>query len=77
MTLELVEMRETAGKTLQQAADWLRVSRSHLWNCEQGHAKLTPDQDADLRTFYLARISERMERLVASLPADKEIPGAK
>jgi hypothetical protein len=77
MTLGLFEMRDQAGKTLQQGADWLRVSTSHLWPVEQGRAKLTPDQDAGLRAFYLARIAERMQRLVASLPADKEIPGAK
>ncbi len=77
MTLGLFEMRDQAGLTLQQASDWLRVSTSHLWNCEQGRANLTVEQDANLRTFYLARVSERMQRLVASLPADKEIPGAK
>jgi len=68
MMLGLFDLRDQASLTLQQAADWLRVSRAHLWNVEQGSAKLTPDQDLDLRTFYLARISERMQRLVASLP---------
>jgi hypothetical protein len=69
MALGLQEMRDQAGLTIQRAADWLRVSRSHLWNCEQGSARLSPGQEEDLRTFYLAQISERMQRLVASLPA--------
>jgi hypothetical protein len=77
MALELFEMRNQAGMTLQRAADWLRVSRSHLWNCERGHAKLTPDQERDVRTYYLAEIAGRMKRLVASLPADSEGPGEK
>ena len=72
MALGLLELRDQAGLPIHRAADWLRVSQSHLWNVEQGRAKLTPDQDTDLRAFYLARIAERMERLVASLPEASE-----
>jgi hypothetical protein len=77
MALGLLELRDQAGLPIHRAADWLRVSQSHLWNVEQGRAKLTPQQDADLRTFYLARINERVQRLVASLPADSETPDEK
>jgi hypothetical protein len=73
MALGLFEMRDQAGATLQQAADWLRVSTAHLWNCEQGRAKLTAEQDAGLRAFYLARIKERMERLAAAITADADV----
>jgi hypothetical protein len=51
----------------------LGVSHGHLWNCEQGLARLTSEQDAGLRSFYLARIAERMKQLAATLQADGEI----
>ena len=76
MGSELYELRDQAGETLERAASWLGVSKSHLWNCEQGRAKLTAEQDAGLRAYYLARIAERTQRLIASLQADNENPGA-
>ena len=77
MQNELFDLRDQAGESVARAALWLRVSTSHLWNCEQGLARLTPEQDADLRSFYLARIGERMKQLAATLQADSEIHDAR
>lgn len=69
MRLELSELRDQAGETLQRAAAWLRVSVSHLSNCERGVARLTNEEEASLRGFYFARIKERLARLVDDLAA--------
>lgn len=76
MPNELFDLRDQARESVARAALWLGVSTSHLWNCEQGLARLTPEQDAGLRSFYLARIAERMKQLAATLQADGETPGA-
>jgi hypothetical protein len=75
MGSELYELRDQAGETLERAASWLGVSKSHLWNCEQGRAALGAEQLSSLQAYYLQRISERMERLGASLPTDSGIQG--
>ncbi len=75
MPLGLFELRDHAGKTLQQASDWVGVSTGHLWNCENGRGTLTVEQDAGLRAFYLAQIAERAKRFTASLDADNETNG--
>jgi hypothetical protein len=69
-------LRDQAGESIHRAAAWLHVSHGHLWNCEQKLTHLTPEQDASLRSFYWARIAERMKQLAATLQADGEIHGA-
>ena len=76
MQNELFDLRDQARESVARAALWLGVSTSHLWNCEQGLARLTPEQDARLRSFYLARIAERMKQLATTLQADSKIHGA-
>jgi hypothetical protein len=76
MQNELFDLRDQAGDSVARAALWLGVRTSHLWNCEQGLARLTPEQDGSLRSFYLTHIAERMKQLAATLQADGEIHGA-
>jgi hypothetical protein len=65
------ELRSQSGKSIAESALWLGVSSGHLSNCERGLAKLTPDEDASLCSYYLTGISERLSRLAACLPAGK------
>jgi hypothetical protein len=64
------ELRSQAGKSIAESALWLRVSTGHLSNCERGLAKLTPEEEESLCSFYLASIRERLNRLAASLPTE-------
>jgi len=64
---ELSELRRQAEETVLRAANWLGVSAGHLSNCERGLASLTPEQEAAIRTYYLARIKDRLDRLSASI----------
>jgi hypothetical protein len=69
------ELRIHAGKTIAEAAQWLRVSHGHLGNAERGLSKLTPAEEADLCAFYLESIRERLARLAraaACIPASAE-----
>jgi hypothetical protein len=67
MQPELRDLHSQSGTSYERTAQWLGVSVGHLWNCVNGLAHLTPEQDAALRSYYLLRIKKRLERLANSL----------
>lgn len=59
---KLKELRIRSGKSLQQVADAVETSKTHIWDLEQGNsANPTHDLLVKLATFFRVSVSELIE----------------
>jgi len=67
---KLKSLREERGESLQQVADGVGVSRTHIWELESGNKKLNPSFDLvrklaehfDVTIEYLMDIQSKMTK---------------
>jgi transcriptional regulator with XRE-family HTH domain len=65
--VELRDLREMSGTTIQQAAKLAGIGFGTMANVERGFHKLSPEQADKLIAAYWRKVSKRLERVAKAL----------